>query len=148
MKKIIFLLLLLSDVCFGQQVAFLPVTVDFPQIAIGGDTGGVNYVTLLQIVNNKSVATSGHLTLHADDGSGLPALFDGQGPLSTIDISVPSGQARQIQITTNGPIASGWMEITYSPSDALTTVVMQLRSGTTLLSEVGVQPSDLISTAD
>jgi hypothetical protein len=148
MKKIILLLVLISDVSFGQQVASLSVTLNFPQIAIGGDANGVNYVTLLQIVNNNSAATTGHLTLHADDGSGLAALFDGQGPLSTMDIAVPAGQARQITITTNGPIAAGWMEITYSPSDALTTMILQLRSGTTLLSEVGVQPTDVISSAD
>src|SRR5215813_3707973 len=104
MKRVVLLLLLISDVCFGQQVASLPVTIDFPQIAIGGDAGGVNYVTLLQIVNNNSVATTGHLTLHTDDGSGLAALFDGQGPLSTMDLAVPPGQARQIRITTNGPL--------------------------------------------
>ena len=135
-------------VCFGQQFASLPVTINFPQIAIGGDVDGVNYVTLLQIVNNNSAATTGRLTLHADDGSGLAALFDGQGPLSTMDIAVPAGQARQIKLTTNGPIASGWMEITYLPSDALTTVILQLRSGTTLLSEIGVQPAEEILSGD
>src|SRR5438132_12269330 len=115
---------------------------------MGGDVDGVDYVTLLQIVNNNSAATPGRLTLHADDGSGLAALFDGQGPLSTMDIAVPAGQARQIKLTTNGPIASGWMEITYLPSDALTTVILQLRSGTTLLSEIGVQPAEEILSGD
>lgn len=147
MKKVALLLLLVSDVCFGQTTS-LPVPVNFPQIAIGGDASGVNYVTLLQLVNNNSSPTTGHLTLHADDGSGLAALFDGQGPQSSLDISMPAGQARLIQITTNGPVASGWLEITYSPSDALTTVILQLRTGTTLLSEVGVQPGETIPSAD
>ena len=110
-------------------------------IAIGGESTGVNYVTLLQVVNNNSAPTTGHLTLHADDGSGLPALFDGQGPQSSIDIPLMTGQGRLITITTNGPVASV-LEISYSPSDALTTVILQLRNGTTLLSEVGVQPSE------
>src|SRR5262245_28789341 len=148
MKKTVLLLLLISDVCFGQQVVSQPVTIDFPQIAIGGDAAGVNYVTLLQVVNNNSAATTGRLTLYADDGTGLTALFDGQGPQSSIDINLPAGQARQIRITTNGPLASGWMEIAYAPSDALTTVILQLRSGTTLLSEIGVQPADPIPSAD
>ena len=147
MKRLILLLLLISDVCFGQATS-LSIPVNFPQIAIGGDSSGVNYVTLLQVVNNNSAPTTGHLTLHADDGSGLPALFDGQGPQSSIDISLQPGQARLITITTNGPVASGWLEITYSPSDALTTVILQLRNGMTLLSEIGVQPSDPIASAD
>jgi hypothetical protein len=148
MKNIFLLLLLMSDVCFGQQFTSLTFPIDFPQVALGGDLSGVNYVTLLQVVNNNSVATTGHLTLHGDDGSPLTALFDGQGPQATLDISLAAGQARQIQITTNGPVTSGWMEITYTPSDALTTVILQLRSGNALLSEVGVQPADTVSSAD
>src|SRR5262245_8352434 len=147
MKKAILLVLLIADVCFGQATP-LTIPVNFPQIAIGGDASGVNYVTLLQVVNNNSVATTAHLTLHADDGSGLPALFDGQGPQSSLDIPLQAGQARLIKITANGPVSSGWLEITYSPSDALTTVILQLRSGTTLLSEVGVQPADATPSAD
>jgi hypothetical protein len=147
MKKVILVILLISDVCFGQATS-LSIPVNFPQIAIGADASGVNYVTLLQVVNNNSAATTGHLTLHADDGSGLPALFDGQGPQSSLDIPLQTGQARLIKITTNGPVSSGWLEITYSPSDALTTVILQLRNGTTLLSEVGVQPADATPSAD
>src|SRR5258705_14025771 len=108
MKKVIFLLLLLSDLSFGQQVASLSVIRDFPQIAFGGDAGDVNYVTLLQLVNNNSAATTGRLTLYADDGSPLAALFDGQGPQSSMDIALAAGKARQIRLTTNGPIAVGW----------------------------------------
>ena len=147
MKRAVLLLFLISDVCFGQATS-LSIPVNFPQIAIGADASGVNYVTLLQVVNNNSAATTGHLTLHADDGSGLPALFDGQGPQSSLDIPLQTGQARLIKITTNGPVSSGWLEITYSPSDALTTVILQLRNGTALLSEVGVQPADATPSAD
>jgi hypothetical protein len=149
MKKTILILLLLSaDFAFGQQTASIPVTVDFPQIAIGGDSADANYVTLLQIVNNNSIATTGHLALYTNDGSALAALIDGQGPQTTMDISLAPGQARQIQLTASGPITSGWMEITYSPSDALTTVILQFRTGATLRSEIGIQPEDTISAAD
>ncbi len=141
MKTIALLLLLLfSDFAFGQ-VTYLPSSIAFPQIAVGGDTSGQNYVTLLQVVNNNSAGTTGHVALFSDSGSALPALFDGQGPRSTTDISLASGEARQIQLTLNGPLTAGWMEITYSPSDALTTVILQFRSGTTLLSEIGVDPA-------
>src|SRR5437773_1522112 len=141
MKKIALLLLLLSaDLAFGQAT-YYPVSVAFPQIAIGGDNGGDHYVTLLQLVNNNSAGTTGHLALYSDSGSALSALFDGQGPQSALDVTLAPGEARQIQLTLDGPITPGWLAIDYSPSDALTTVILQYRSGETLRSEVGVQPS-------
>ncbi|HYR86131.1 MAG TPA: hypothetical protein VE422_18740 [Terriglobia bacterium] len=147
MKRIGLLLLLFADFAFGQGTS-LPAAVRFPQIAVGGDPAGANYTALLQIVNNNSVATTGHVTLYADAGSPLPALFDGQGPQSAVDISLQPGEARQIQLTMNSTISTGWMDISYSPSEALTTLILQLRSGTALLSEIGVQPADLIDAAD
>src|SRR5439155_26505957 len=96
MKKIVLLLLVFGDFAFGQ-VTYLPVPIAFPQIAVGGDAGGQNYVTVLQIVNNNSYGTTGHLALYSDSGTALPALFDGQGPQSTMDIRLESGQTRQIQ---------------------------------------------------
>ena len=144
MKKIAPLLLLLSllsaDFAFGQVFQY-PVAVGFPQIAVGGDSGGDNYVTLLQIVNNNSAATTAHLTVYSNDGSPLPVLLDEGGPQSTWDITQPAGQAGQLRITLNGPVTPGWMAISYSPSQALTTVVIQYRTGGTLRSEVGVQPA-------
>ena len=133
MKRIGLLFLLLADFAFGQGTS-LPVAVRFPQIAVGGDAAGANYTALLQVVNNNSAATTGHLALYADAGTALSALFDGQGPQSSVDISLQPGQARQIQLTMNGPLTTGWMEISYSPSDASTTLILQSRSGTTLLS--------------
>src|SRR5262245_28958843 len=127
MKKFTFLFLFVlfsRHLVFGQ-VTYVPVAVAFPHIAIGGDAGGLNYVTLLQVVNNNSSFTTGHVELFNHDGSQLSALFDGQGPQSTIDISLQSGESRQIQLTLNGAVTSGWMKITYSPSDALTTVVLR-----------------------
>src|SRR2546426_3260205 len=147
MKRIVFLLLLFADFACGQGTP-LPVSVRFPQIAVGGDADGANYVALLQIVNNNSAATTGHLTLYSDDGTPLTTLFDGQGPQSSIDIPLAPGQARQIRLTRTGVITIGWVEISYSPSDALTTLILQLRSGNTLVSEVGVQPTDTIEAAD
>src|SRR5262249_47931480 len=138
MKKIALVLLLLcSHMAFGQT-NFVPVPIAFPHLAAGGDPAGTNYVTLLQIVNNNSASTTGHITLFGDSGSPLGFLFDGQGPLSTLDVKVDPGQTREIRLTLNGPVTSGWMQISYTPSDALTTVILQFRSGSTLLSEIGV----------
>jgi hypothetical protein len=142
MKKIALLLpllLLSTGLAFGQTT-FYPVGVDFPQIAAGGDPAGVNYVTIIQAVNNNSFGTSAHLALFSDTGTPLSVLIDGQGPQSTLDFTLASGATRQIQLTANGAVTAGWMQITYFPSDAATTVILQFRSGTTLLSEVGIQP--------
>src|SRR5262245_61702401 len=129
-----------ADVLFGQ-VDFIPVPLAFPQIAVGGDADGQNYTTLVQVINNNSAAITGRLTLFSDSGSALALLFNGQGPQSTFDITLEPGEARQIQLTLNGPITAAWMQITYSPNDAWTAVILQFRSGTTLLSEVGVDPA-------
>jgi hypothetical protein len=141
MKKIALLVLLLSAVPALAQVTYVPVSIAVPQIAIGGDPAAENYTTLVQIVNNNSSGTNGHIALFSDSGAALPALFNGQGPQPTLDIHLESGEARQIQLTMNGSITAGWMEITYSPSDALTTVILQFRAGAALLSEVGVEPA-------
>src|SRR5262245_2493215 len=134
------MLLLFANTAFGQ-IAYSPVALAFPQIAIGGDPAGQNYVTVIQIVNNNSTSTTGHIALFSDSGSALSAQFDGQSPQSTLDVTLASGATRQIQLTTTGDITAGWMQITYTPSDALTTVLLQFRAGTTLLSEVGVDPA-------
>jgi hypothetical protein len=143
MKRIVFIawLLFISTECVFGQSSFLPVTVAFPQIAIGGDLTGQNFVTLMQVVNNNSAYTFGHLTLYSDSGTPLSALFDGLGPQSSLDIPLDSGQTRQIKVTLNGPVTGAWMQISYTPSDAQTTVILQFRSGTAILSEVGVNPA-------
>src|SRR5438093_1165438 len=151
MKKmaLLFLFLSLDVASVLGQVTYLPVSVAFPHITIGGTADGINFVALLQIANNNSTFTAAHISLFADDGSALPALFDGDGPQSTMDLKLDSGQTKQIQLTRSGGITSGWMEIDWSPNDAQTSLILQFRSGTTLLSEVGVNPAfDLIANAD
>ena len=134
------MLLFFANLAFGQ-ITYAPVDLAFPQIAVGGDPGGQNYVTVIQIVNNNSTSTTGHIALFSDSGSALSVQFDGQSPQSMLDVTLASGATRQIQLTTSGDITAGWMQLRYSPSDALTTVLLQFRSGTTLLSEVGVDPA-------
>src|SRR5262249_49316638 len=131
------LFVLVSSAAFGQGT-YNPVNIGFPQVAVGGDPGSDNYATLIQIVNNNSVAVTGHLTLFADSGSALPVLLDSQGPQAAWDVSVGPGQARQVQLSLNGPVTSGWLLIRYSPADALTTAIIQYRTGDVLRSEVGV----------
>src|SRR5438552_10231226 len=141
MKKIAFLLFVLWAEIASGQVTYPPVTIAFPHVVAGGDPNGPHYVTLLQIVNNNSASTTAHVALFSDSGSPLAVLFDGQGPQSTIDLQLDGGQSRQVQITINGPITAGWMEIVYSPCDALTTVFLDSFSGTTLISEIGIDPA-------
>ena len=55
----------------------------------------------------------------------------------------------QVQININGAITAGWMEIVYSPCDALTTVLLDSFSATTLISEIGIDPaSDVLPATD
>ena len=128
-----------AHLAFGQAV-FPPAALAFPQIAVGGDAGAENYATLIQIVNNNSAPTAGRIELLSGDGSPLAVLFDGEGPISSAEIPLESGETRQIRLTMDGPVTAGWLHITYSPSDALTTVILQFHSGTKLLSEIGVKP--------
>src|ERR1043166_5727894 len=117
MKRLIFIVLLLSvQPLFGQTINNTDY-IAFPQIAVGGDSAGQNYTTLIQIVNNNSSYTSAHLTLYSDGGSPLSVLIDGQGPQSSFDFQMEAGEARQIQLTLNGAVTAGWMEISYNPSE-------------------------------
>src|SRR5881397_3374602 len=145
MKKIAFLSFVLWAEVASGQVTYPPVTIAFPHVVAGGDPNGPHYVTLLQIVNNNSASTTAHVTLFSDSGSPLAVLFDGQDPQSTIDLKLDGGQSRQVQININGAITVGWMGIVYSPCDALTTVLLDSFSGTTLISEIGVDSaSDVV----
>src|SRR5262245_46725255 len=107
-RSLLALLLLLFSVgsAFGQAT-FIPVALDFPQIAIGGPATAQNYVTLIQMVNNNSASTTGRLALYSDNGSALAVLFDGQGPQATKDITLASGETRQVELTLDGPITAG-----------------------------------------
>jgi len=143
--------LLFANIAFGQA-QFQGVVVAFPQIVVGGDPTSTNYVTILQLVNNNSAATGADIALFGDSGSALSVSFDGQSPQATMHVTLNSGETRQIQLTLSGDITPGWLAISYSPSDALATVILQLRSGSSIVSEVGVNPSfipnDVISGTD
>src|SRR5262249_6207260 len=90
------LILLSTDRVFGQATP-VPVPVYFPQLAMGGDPNGQNYVTIIQIVNNNSMSITGHIALFSDNGSPLAVSFDGQSPQSAADITLASGATRQIR---------------------------------------------------
>ena len=141
MKNFTILFVLICARVASAQVTYPPVTIAFPHVVAGGDPNGPHYVTLLQIVNNNSSSTTAHVALSSDSGSPVAVLFDDQGPQDTIDLKMDGGQSRQIQISIGGAITSGWMTITYSPCDALTTVILDSFSGPTLVSEIGVDPA-------
>jgi hypothetical protein len=141
MKKAALLLFtLLCAVPTFAQVSYLPVTVQFPHIVVGGDPGGLNYVTVVQAVNNNSTFSVVHIALFSDSGAPMSASFDGGTPASFVDFNLDSGATRQIAISSTGSIAGGWMSIIYNNSDAATTVVIQYRAGTSVLTEVGINP--------
>src|SRR5581483_855187 len=103
MKKTALLLFLLLCAAPGfAQTSFVPVTVQFPHIALGGDPSGLNYVTLLQVVNNNSSYSIGNISLYSDSGAALSASFDGGAPSTTFQFTVDSGVTRQIQISSSG----------------------------------------------
>jgi hypothetical protein len=142
LKALLVLGLLMAIPSLGfAQTSYPPVTLAFPHIAVGGDPAGGNYVTVLQIVNNNSAPTTGHFDLLSDTGTAFPVLVDGTGPSSTIDLTLSPGETRQILLFSTGAITSGWMRATYTPSAASTTVLAQYRSGTALVSEVGIAPA-------
>jgi hypothetical protein len=144
MKKLLLLLplILLFSAPVFAQVSFGSDIISFPHIDVGGDPAGLNYVTLVQFVNNNSANIIGHLTLFSDSGAALSASFDGQPPAAALDFTIDSGAVKQVQISLSGAITSGWMQVGYTPADAQTTVIIQYRSGTSVLSEVGVNESD------
>ena len=147
MKNFTILFVLICARVASAQVTYPPVTIAFPHVVAGGDPNGPHYVTLLQIVNNNSSSTTAHVALSSDSGSPVAVLFDDQGPQDTIDLKMDGGQSRQIQISIGGAITSGWMTITYSPCDALTTVLLDSFSGPTLVSEIGVDPASAVMSA-
>jgi hypothetical protein len=131
------MLLVLPQLALAQTTTFVPSTQVFPHIAFGGDSAGAHYITVIQIVNNNSVATTGHFDLLSDTGTALTALVDEQD-LSSFDVSLTPGETRQIIVRSNGPVASGWMRAIYTPSPALTAVLIQSRNGFSINSEVGI----------
>jgi hypothetical protein len=144
MKKLLMLLpliVLFSAPAFAQ-VSFGSEVISFPHVDVGGDPAGLNYVTLVQLVNNNSADIVGHLTLFSDSGAALSASFDGQAAAAALDFTIASGATKQIQISLSGAITSGWMQIGFTPAEAQTTVIIQYRSGTAVLSEVGVNETD------
>jgi hypothetical protein len=144
MKKLLTLLplILLFSAPVFAQVSFGSDVISFPHIDVGGDPAGLNYVTLVQLVNNNSANIAGHLSLFSDSGAALSASFDGQAPAAALDFTIDSGATKQIQISLSGAITSGWMQVGFTPANAQTTVIIQYRNGTSVLSEVGVSESD------
>src|SRR5215470_15919354 len=130
MKKLLVLLpvILLFSAPVFAQVSFGSDVISFPHIDVGGDPAGLNYVTLVQLVNNNSADVAGHLTLFSDSGAPLSASFNGQASAAALDFTIASGATKQIQISLSGGITSGWMQVGFTPGDLQTTVIIQYRS--------------------
>lgn len=122
------------------QVGFQSKNVWFPNLDVGGDPGGLHYVTLVEASNTTSSFLTGVLTVYSADGTAMSVSFDGQAPEASLSFELDSGVARQIEISSTGDITQGWMQITYTPNLAETTVIVQYLAGSSILSEVGINP--------
>jgi hypothetical protein len=123
------------------QVGFKSTNVWFPNMDVGGDPNGLHYVTLVEASNNTSSFSTGVLTVYSATGTAMPVSFDGQAPAASLNFEMDSGVVRQIQISSTGEITQGWIQITYTPNLAETTVIVQYLGGSSILSEVGINPS-------
>ena len=122
------------------QVGFKSTNVWFPNMDVGGDPNGLRYVTLVEASNNTSSFSTGVLTVYSATGTAMPVSFDGQAPAASLNFEMDSGVVRQIQISSTGEITQGWIQITYTPNLAETTVIAQYLGGSSILSEVGINP--------
>jgi hypothetical protein len=151
MKNSVLLLFLLAASAFVTAPAFaqvtsgpVPVTIAYAHMSVGGDPNGLNYLTLLQFLNDNSANTSGHIAVFSDSGSPLAVSFNGGAQATTFNFTLQTGTTTEIQLSSSsGTVTSGWLELTYSPSNAETTELIQYRSGTTIIGEVGVPGTDL-----
>lgn len=151
MKNTVLLLCLLVTSALVTAPAFaqvtsgpVPDTVAYAHMSVGGDPNGLNYLTLLQFLNDNSANTSGHIAVFSDNGSPLAVSFNGGAPATTFDFALQSGTTAEVQLSSsNTTVTSGWLNITYSPSNAETTELIQYRSGTTIIGEVGVPGTDI-----
>src|SRR2546423_15112734 len=108
MKKIGLVLLLIWPGIVFAQTTFVATTVAFPHIVAGGDPGGINYVTLLQLVNNKSASTTGHITLFGGKCSPLGGVRGGQGPFFPVDGGLGPGATREVPFDLDWAGTAGW----------------------------------------
>lgn len=141
MRKAAFLLFaLLSAAPAFAQAGFKSTNVWFPNMDVGGDPNGPHYDTLVEASNNTSSFLTGVLTVYSATGTAVPVSFDGQAPAASLNFELDSGVVREIQISSTGEITQGWIQITYTPNLAETTVIVQYLGGSSILSEVGINP--------
>ncbi len=118
-----------------------------PQVAVGGDAGGINFVTTLFLVNNSSEQVSGAAELFAGNGLPLEVSIDGAGMNSRFAWSLAAGEMRRFKLT-GGTITSGWMRIIPDGEKAIgASAIFQLLEGEKLVSQAGVLPSPPLQSA-
>jgi hypothetical protein len=139
-KAALFLFLLFCAAPSFAQVGFRSSNVWYPNMDVGGDPGGLHYVTLVEASNNTSSFLTGVLTVYSAGGTAMEVSFDGQAPAASLNFELDSGVVRQIQVSSAGDITQGWIQITYTPNLAETTVIVQYLAGSSILSEVGISP--------
>lgn len=139
-KTALLLFVLLCAAPAFAQVGYLAQNAWFPNVDVGGDPNGLHYVTLAQVSNNTSSFITGVITVYSASGAILPVSYDGAAPASTDNFELDAGLTKQIQVSLSGGITQAWMQITYSPNLAETTVIVQYLAGSSVLTEVGINP--------
>lgn len=139
-KAALFLFVLFSAVPAFSQAGFKSQNVWFPNMDVGGDPNGLHYVTLVEVSNNTSSFLTGVLTVYSTAGTPMPVSFGGQAPATSLDFELDSGVVQEIQVSSTANITQGWIQITYTPNLPQTTVIVQYLGGSSILSEVGINP--------
>ncbi|HEY2381829.1 MAG TPA: hypothetical protein VGK48_11680 [Terriglobia bacterium] len=122
------------------QVAFMGQNTWFPNVDVGGDPNGLHYVTLVQASNNTSSFITGTIQVFSASGAALPVSYDGGANATADSFELDSGVTKQIQIGLSGAITQAWVQITSSPNFAETTVIVQYLAGSSVLTEIGINP--------
>jgi hypothetical protein len=115
-----------------------PVTLVFPQVAIGG-----GYTTVFNLLNTGSTAVAGNLVLAQGDGTPMIVTFGSVQSAST-SVSIPPGGAQQIiagPLNATEPTRAGWGRVESSGGTPGGVGTFQFVQGGVLKTIVGVLSS-------
>jgi hypothetical protein len=117
-----------------------------PQIAVGGTPTSTNLQTLVFLFNNGTDTISGSGQIFGDGGAPLPVVINRQGaPTASFAWTLMSRQTQRFLFTgASAALQTGWLKIVPDGNASVgVTLIYQLYSDSTLLSEAGVLPGPL-----
>jgi hypothetical protein len=121
-----------------------PVTLVFPQVAIGG-----GYTTVFNLLNTGGAAVAGDIALAQGDGSPMIVTF-GSVQASSTPVSIPPGGAQQIiagPLNATEPTRAGWGRVESSGGTPGGVGTFQFAQGGVLQTIVGVLSSPPLNAA-